>query len=88
MRTYVEKFVAVEARTELDMESPHYDGDECNEVMIPQHKLHYAEAPSMDIDDVMSLLNELKDKGANRIYIAQHCDHNGYYFYGVELKEI
>jgi hypothetical protein len=65
------------------------DGEEvCNEVMIPHNKLSYVEAPSMSIDDVIEILNEFKTKGADRVYIADHSDHHGYYFYGVKLVQI
>ena len=88
MRTFVEKFIAEESRTELDLDYPNYEGEERNEVMIPSNKLSFVEAPSMDIDEAIKILTELKDKGANRIYFADHCDHHGYYFYGTQLKEI
>lgn len=88
MKTFVEKFIAEESRTDLDLDYPNYDGDEKNEVMIPHNKLIFVEAPSMDIDETIKILTDLKEKGANRIYIADHCDHNGYYFYGVQLLEI
>jgi hypothetical protein len=91
MRTFVEKFIAVESRTELDLDYPNYNGkddEERNEVMIPYNKLNFAEAPSLDIDEAIKILTELKGKGANRVYIADHCDHHGYYFYGVQLQEI
>jgi hypothetical protein len=88
MKTFVEKIIAVERRTELDLEYPNYDGEERNDVMIPHNKLNYVEAPSMDIDETIKILTELKNKGSNRVYIADHCDHHGYYFYGVKLVEI
>ena len=88
MKTFVEKFIGTEERTELDLDYPNYEGDERNEVMIPHNKLNFVEAPSIDIDEVIEILNQLKEKGANRVYIADHCDHNGYYFYGVNLIEI
>jgi hypothetical protein len=89
MKTFVEKFIAVNSRTELDLEYPNYDdSDEKNDVMIPHSKLDFAVAPSIDIDDVIKILTELKEKGANRVYIADHSDHSGYYFYGVQLREI
>lgn len=90
MKTFVEKFIHVEVRDELDLMFPHYneEAEQHNEVMIPHSKLNFAEAPSIDIDEVIIILNELKVKGANRVYIADHCDHHGYYFYGVQLKEI
>lgn len=88
MKTFVEKFIGKESRTELDLEYPNYEGDEANEVMIPRNLLDFTEAPSMDIDEAIKILLELKSKGANRIYFADHCDHHGYYFYGVKLMEI
>ena len=88
MKTFVEKFIAVESRTELDLDYPNYEAEERNEVMIPHNKLNFAEAPSIDIDEVIKILIDLKEKGANRCYIADHCDHHGYYFYGVQLLEI
>lgn len=76
--------------TDLGSEYPHYcdNDEERNEVMIPHYKLNYAEAPSMDIDETIEILKNLKELGANRVYIADHPDHRGYYFYGVKLIEI
>jgi len=88
MRKFVEIFIAVESRTELDLDFPNYDGDERNEIETPYDKLTWSEAPSMDIDETIKILTDLKEKGSNRVYIADHCDHHGYYFYGVELVEI
>lgn len=88
MKTFVEKFIAVEKNLELDLEYPHYEGDIKNEVMIPYSKLEYIETPSMNIDEAIQILKKLKEKGSNRVYIADHTDHQGYYFYGVKLQEI
>ena len=88
MKSFVEKIIAIESKVELDLEYPHYDGEVHNDVMIPHSKIDYTEAPSIDIDQVIAILNSLKEKGANRVYIADHCDHQGYYFYGVKLIEI
>jgi hypothetical protein len=89
MKTFVEKLVAAEERTELDLEYPYYDklGNR-NEVMVPYSVLNFVEAPPIDLDDAIKILTELKEKGADRVYIADHCDHHGYYFYGVKLLEI
>ena len=89
MKTYVEHFVAEESKNELDLEFPYYDGDEDNDVIIPYDHLSYVEdgVPSIPIDDVVEMLTKLKKAGANRVYIAPHCDHHGYYFYGVKLAE-
>lgn len=93
MRTFVEKFIAKEMKTELDLEYPFYDREiedeeERNEVLTPTSRLPFVEAPSMDIGEVIRILTDLKEKGANRVYIADHCDHHVYYFYGVNLMEI
>lgn len=90
MKAFVEKFICKVSRTELDMEFPNYeeDGEERNEVMIPYNMISFADSPSMDIDEAIKILEEIKEKGANRVYIADHSDHHGYYFYGVQLKEI
>ncbi len=91
MKTFVEKFINRKSKTELDLDYPHYSEEypeEKNDVMIPYNKLNYVDAPSMDIDDVIKILTELKEMDANRVYIADHADHHGYYFYGVKLMEI
>lgn len=88
MKTFVEKFIDKIDKTELDIEFPHYDGDEQNEVMIPYNKLNYVDTPSIEINAVIGILNSLKEQGADRVYIANHADHHGYYFYGVKLMEI
>ena len=88
MKTFVEKFVAKKNLTDLDLVYPYYEGEESNDVMIPHNKLTYVNVPSMDIEKVLTILNEMKEKGANRIYIADNVDHQGYYFYGVKLMEI
>jgi len=88
MKTFVEKFIAEESKTELDCDFPNYEGDIRNEVMIPNNKLGFADTYSMDMDEAIKILTVLKEKGANRVYFATHCDHRGYYFYGTKLIEI
>jgi hypothetical protein len=97
MKTYVEKFIAEESRTELDLQFPYYsdtekdeDGDTVRNVVIyaPELEDSYVSTDvSMDIDEVIGILNSLKQRGANRVYISDHCDHHGYYFYGVHMEE-
>ncbi len=90
MRTFVEKFIDKEELTELDCEFPFYDKntEDRNEVLIPHSHLSFAQCPSVDIDRVITILNNLKEKGANRVYLADHVDHQGYYVYGTKLIEI
>lgn len=97
MKTYVEKFIAEESRTELDLQFPYYSDTEkdengdtvSNEVLYaPELRNSYVNIDvSMDIDEVVNILNSLKQKGAERVYIAEHLDHHGYYFYGVKLED-
>ncbi len=97
MRTFVEKFVVTIERVELNLMYPYYQStdkpnvDIKNEILIPNstsEKLNYVEVPSLDIDDAIYVLSELKRSGANRLYIATHVDHQGYYFYGTKLLEV
>jgi len=91
MKTFVEKFINEQSLTELDGEYPYYetvDQEEPNEVMIPSQKLTFADTLSMDIEEAISILVKLKLDGANRVYISDHIDHRGYYFYGTKLIEI
>lgn len=88
MKTFVEKFIEEKSLTELDLDFPFYSGEERNEVMSPMNRLDFVECPSVNIDTVIDLLTDLKSAGSDRVYIADHCDHHGYYFYGVKLIEI
>jgi hypothetical protein len=88
MNTYAEKFIAQDSLTELDLCFPFYDEDsnESNEVLLSS-KVH-SDVPSLAIDNLITVLNELKEKGAERIYITTHEDHQGYFFYGVNLIKL
>lgn len=90
MKNYREKFIVEESRTEIDLEPPFYDGDERNEVEVPWNQLDYVDdgVPSMELDELIGILQGIKRRGADRVYIATHEDHHGYYFYGVKLEEI
>lgn len=89
MKNYREKLIVQESRTEIDLESPFYDGDERNEVDTVWDELNYVDGvPSMELDELIGILQNMKRRGADRVYIATHEDHHGYYFYGVKLEEI
>jgi hypothetical protein len=45
------------------------------------------ESARMNIDDIISVLNDLKKKGANYAEIMYHTDHDGYEFNGVQVRE-
>jgi hypothetical protein len=87
-KTFAERLVETVDKTELDCDFPFYTGEngERNEVLSPS--LPFVEVPSLPIDEVIAVLQQLKDKGANRVYIADHVDHHGYYFYGTKLQQL
>lgn len=87
MKTFTEEIIATENRTELDLEYPHYEGDEENNVIIPYDKLKFHEVPSLDLGETIEILTRFKEMGANRVYISEHIDHHGYIFTGVKLSE-
>ena len=84
MKRYEEKFIKEISRTEIDLDHPFYEngGDDRNEVKTINLGV------SIEIDEVIGILNDLKNSGADRVYIAEPCDHHGYYFYGVKLNQI
>jgi hypothetical protein len=90
METYAEKFIEEISKTELDLDFPYYssDSEECNEVLTPISKMPYVQVPSMNIEEAIEALQALQSAGANRVYIVDHVDHHGYYFYGTLLKKL
>jgi hypothetical protein len=88
MKKFIEKFIAQESRTELDLDYPNYEGEQRNEITTPDQDLTFVEVPSIAIKEVIEILTSLQEKGSDRVYIATHEDHHGYYFYGVKLLRI
>jgi len=88
MRTFVEELIAEKSKTELDLEFPYYDGSNPNKVLIPDSHLAGMELPSMDLNEAILILQSMKVRGANRVYFSASRNHQGYYFYGTQLKEI
>lgn len=82
---YKEEFIKAIDRTDLDMGHPFYENgsDERNDI-----ELSSIEGSSIEIDEVINILNNLKNSGANRVYIQEDCDHHGYQFYGVKLIKL
>jgi len=46
-----------------------------------------SEQEQIDIDLAIKTLQRIKDLGCNYAEIMYHCDHNGYVFYGIEMRE-
>lgn len=89
---YEENLVGQFDLTEIDLE--YYYSTELDENGGPiryeikqSREVDYAECPPAKIDEVIEGLLELKKKGAERVYIAEHTDHFGYYFYGIKVVE-
>lgn len=43
------------------------------------------ESEPIEIDKLISILNDIKTKGSNYVEIVYHHDHIGYYFYGLDI---
>lgn len=101
MNKYIERLISIHEETELDIAPPYHSDTEVDEDGDPLRlevewcdklqKSCYSEVEvSMEIDEVISILERLKAAGAERVLIAEHIDHHGYYFYGtrIELVEV
>ena len=49
------------------------------------HNNWQGESHPIKIDDVIKVLEKLKEKGSNYVEIMYHCDHIGYYFNGLDI---
>lgn len=58
--------------------------DQFNE--IEKGKGYYADANPIKIDDMIKVLQGLKDRGATHVQIEEHCDHQGYDISGFEIR--
>lgn len=62
------------------------DGDDIRINILTSNDVKFSECPPAKIDELINGLIDLKHKGTERVYIAEHTDHQGYYFYGVKLE--
>ena len=88
MKQLKETFIGKKEVSDLDLMEPFWEdgADEPNEIEWMDDI--WNEAPSMDIDQLMEILEKYKKEGANRVYIAEHSDHQGYEFNFVKLEEL
>lgn len=70
---------------ELANDQPFYNSviDEYNDIAYVKNL--WGDCPSISINEVMSILENLKFLGAERVYITAHEDHQSYVFEGVKL---
>lgn len=55
-------------------------------VEIQKGKGYYADSTPIKIDDMIKILQSLKEKGATHVQIEDHCDHQGYDISGFEIR--
>ena len=53
---------------------------------IEKGKGYYADATPIKIDDMIKILQGLKERGATHVQIEDHCDHQGYDISGFEIR--
>lgn len=58
------------------------------EELLADHKVCEYELDSMLIEDVVEILNRLKESGAERVCFGTHADHGSYFFLGTKRVEI
>jgi hypothetical protein len=78
--------------TDIDLDYNYSDeldenGDNIRIDIEESDEIGYAQCPPAKIDEVIEGLLILKNKGADRVYISEHVDHHGYYFYGIKLDK-
>ena len=89
MKQFKETLIEEVGVSDLDLEYPFYDKDgegEPNDVETAEDV--WSETVSMDINKAISILEDLKKKGSQMVYIYAHSDHNAYIFTGVKVEEI
>ena len=94
MKYIFKKYIAEKEVSELDMENQdvvlghNIDGWDYETIEKDVNKFSWAgESIEINIDDVIKELKLLKKKGANYVEIMYHCDHYGYNFTGLEMRE-
>lgn len=89
MEHFREKFITEIEISDNDMDYPFYDNernDERNEVIFNRNI--WKNTDSVDIDTVIDILEKLKNKGSERLYIFAHSDHHSYIFTGVKYEKL
>ena len=86
MKKYKEKLIERIEFSELDFEEPHWSEGEEDANDIEYLDAVETETTSINIDLAISTLKNLKEKGADSVYIYQHVDHIGYIFTGSKFE--
>jgi hypothetical protein len=89
MKTYKEEFVYEFELSDLDLAPPFYEpgSDKPNDFQY-MDRAACGESPPVNIRVVIAHLKDLLARGANYMYMQDHCDHRGYEFQGVEITEV
>lgn len=87
MKQLKETFISKKEVSDLDLLPPFWNEelDESYPLELSKEG-YYQDAPSMDIDELITMLKNSQEKGANRVYMESHNDHRGYEFVFVKLE--
>jgi hypothetical protein len=67
------------------------EGHDCKEIVTKKldARNHYIdESIDINIDTVIGVMKQLKEKGCNYVQIFHHSDHHAYEFYGIHMSEM
>ena len=89
MKKFKEIFIHEIERSDIDSELPFYDNqaDDYTDFEYMNRGVP-SESPPMKIEEAITVLRTLEKMGANYVYMSDHCDHKGYEFCGVLIKEV
>ena len=87
-----EEFISRVAKHEIDLGFPYFNDDHEMNVIEKTEEVknntRFVTDASLDIDEVIDILMEMKNKGANRLYIEEESPDQGYIFCGTKLNKI
>lgn len=90
MKTFKETYITTLGREDLDLKYPYYDRVDQEEpnVVTRCEETQYHGIESLELSELQYVCEVLRQRGANRVYIEEHSDYQGYIFVGVKLEEL
>ena len=75
--------------TDIQSETTEFFRGDVDVTVVDPNKIAYwsDNAASIDLDELEEIICDLRQKGANRVEIKYHTDHQCYHFYGTRLDE-
>lgn len=77
----------LESNPEEDNGFDYENHDDYEEIKIGISDSNYSDAGLVKIDELITILQELKDKGANYVACDWHCDHQELEVYGFNYRK-